>query len=30
MLEWTEEQLKTIQQNIDRYSNLKYYNFHSM
>lgn len=30
MLEWTEEQLKMIQQNIDKYSNLKDYNFHSM
>ena len=30
MLEWTEEQLKTVQQNIDKYNSLKYYNFHSM
>ena len=30
MIKWTDEQLQTIQQNIDQYSNLKGYNFDSM
>ena len=30
MLEWTSEQLQMIQQNIDKHSNLKGYNFHSV
>ena len=30
LVQWTEEQLQTIQQNIDMYSNLKGYNFDSL
>ena len=30
MVQWTDEQLKMIQDNIDKYSNLESYDFHSM
>ena len=30
LLEWTEEQLARIQENIDKYTDLRQYSFHSM